>query len=334
MDKICELAIIGAGPAGISMAVEARYADIPADRIIIFEKGQRHSWAIRAHYAPDKLVTENYKGYDVVPEGALEIKTLTKDDTIAYPERAVSEYEIQINYSETVSSIKKIDSGAFEIRTERGVYVANNCAIAIGILEKPNKPDYPLPRSLKLRIHHDIQAHILNDGDFLVVGGGDTAFERVAHLCGPGKNVTLSYRGMSIHRMCDENREALIDLERAGKVTILRNNNIAKVENASGKPKVTFSEDEFGTRIFDHIIYCLGGSAPVEFLKSAGIEVNKDMPVMGDGYETNVPGLFLIGDLSAGLNGGSVNWAFNSSHAAIRRITDKIISRIIETGEP
>ena len=334
MDRIYDLAIIGAGPAGISMAVEARYADIPAEGIIIFEKGSQHSWAIRVHYAPDKLVTENYKGYDVVPEGALGIKTLTKDESIAYLERAVSEYGIQINYSEAASSIKKVAGGAFEIRTERGVYIAGNCAIAIGILEKPNKPDYPLPRSLKPRIHHDIQSHILNDSDFLVVGGGDTAFERAAQLCGEGKNVTLSNRGSNFHRMCDENRQALQELERAGKVIVQRDSNIAKVENASGKPRVTFAEDEFGTKIFDHLIYCLGGSTPVEFLKSAGIEINKDMPVMGDGYETNVPGLFLIGDLSAGLKGGSVNWAFNSSHAAIRRITDKIISRIIETAEP
>jgi thioredoxin reductase (NADPH) len=328
MRRTYELAIIGAGPAGISMAVEARYADIPARRIIIFEKGSQHSWAIRQHYAPDKLVTENYKGYDVVPEGALGIKTLTKDDTLTYLERAVNEYAIRINYDEAVSSIKKTERGAFEIQTGRGQYLAKNCAIAIGILEKPNKPDYPLPRALKPRIHHDIPSHILQDSNFLVVGGGDTAFERASFLCQNSKNVTLSYRKAEFGRMCDENRHALLELESSGKITILRSSNIAKVEFASGKPKVTFAEETHVPAIFDHIIYCLGGSTPVEFLKSAGIEIDKDMPVMGDGYETNVPGLFLIGDLSAGLKGGSVNWAFNSSHAAIRRITDKIVARI------
>jgi thioredoxin reductase (NADPH) len=346
MRKIYELAIVGAGPAGISMAVEARYADIPADRIVIFEKGERHSRAIRVHYAADKLVTENYKGYDVVPEGALGIATITKDQTIEYLERAIAEYGLSINYGEGVISIKRLpgrngsrSNGPFEIRTDRlepaghGIYLANHCAIAIGILEKPNKPDYPLPRSLKPRIHHDIPPQSLKDIEFLVVGGGDTAFERAARLVGMGKNVTLSYRGGSFHRMCDDNSLALSEMEQAGKMKILRHSNIAKVEIAAGKPKVTFADSNNSVTIYDHLIYCLGGATPVGFLESAGVEIKGDMPVMSDSYETSVPGLFLIGDLSAGLKGGSVNWAFNSSHAAIRRITDKIISRVLETAK-
>ncbi len=332
MRKIYDLAIVGAGPAGISMAVEARYADIPAERIAIFEKGERHSHAIRVHYAHDKLVTENYKGYDVVPEGALGIATITKDQTIEYLDRAVAEHGLVINYGEGVTSIRRLPEGPFEIRTHRSLYRARYCAIAIGILEKPNKPDYPLPRSLKPRIQHDIPPQTLHDAEFLVVGGGDTAFERALRLIGAGKIVTLSYRGGSFHRMCDDNCRALLEMEQAGKVTILRHSNIAKVENAGGKPKVTFAGDAANPKIFDHIIYCLGGATPVGFLQASGVELKGDMPVLSDSYETSVPGLFLIGDLSAGLKGGSVNWAFNSAHAAIRRIIDKIIAPVVETN--
>jgi thioredoxin reductase (NADPH) len=329
MDKVYELAIVGAGPAGIALAVEARYADIPAERIAIFEKGGRHSHAIREHYAPDKLVTENYKGYDVVPEGALGIKTITKDQTIDYLERAIAEHGLVINYGEMVSAIRRGRDDVFEIRTNRDTYRAQHCAIAIGILEKPVKPDYPLPRSLKPRIHHDIPDQILKDNDFLVVGGGDTAFERAAHLCRMGKNVTLSYRGGQFTRLCDDNCAELLRLESEAKLRIMRGSNIAKVENAGGKPKVTFSEERFGVQVFDHIIYCLGGTTPAEFLKAAGIALDGDKPLIRDGYETDVPGLFLIGDLSAGLKGGSVNWAFNSAHAAARRITDRILARYV-----
>jgi thioredoxin reductase (NADPH) len=331
-DDMYDLAIIGAGPGGISMAVEARYADIAADRMIIFEKGSLHSWAIRQHYAADKLVTENYKGYDVVPEGALGIKTISKDETISYLERAINEHDLRINYDETVTAIRRSEEGWFEIRSERGSYRAGNCAIAIGILEKPNKPDYRLPRSLKMRIHHDIPSEIIKDNTFLVVGGGDTAFERASYLCRIFKKVTLSYRQSKFTRMSDENAMALLELETDGRLEIHRPSNIIKVDIASGKPKVTFAEEGPEARVFDHIIYCLGGTTPEGFLKGAGIEFEGETPVIRDGYETNVPGLFLIGDLSAGMKGGSVNWAFNSSHAAIRKITDKIIEQITESG--
>ena len=45
-----ELIIIGAGPAGISMAAEARSVGIPSEQILVLEKGPTHSWAIRKFY--------------------------------------------------------------------------------------------------------------------------------------------------------------------------------------------------------------------------------------------------------------------------------------------
>jgi thioredoxin reductase len=47
---------------------------------------------------------------------------------------------------------------------------------------------------------------------------------------------------------------------------------------------------------------------------------------MKDGFETSIPGLFLIGDLSAGRKGGSIISAFNSSHDAMKKICDSYLS--------
>jgi thioredoxin reductase (NADPH) len=325
-----EIAIIGGGPAGISMAVEARYADIPAEKILILEKGTMHSWAIRLHYPPDKMVLENYKGYDVMPEGALGISDLTKDDTLAYLSRAVSEHGLSINYGETVNSIHHDHECCFIIETPKGRYQSRNCAIAIGILDKPNKPEYKLPLSLKPKIHFTLGAKILEGFDYLVVGGGDTAAERANYLCGHGKNVTLSYRKNEFTRLSEQSLSAIAQLEHDGKLQILRGSNIKKVDNAKGKVSVTFAEEQYGNRQYDHIAYCLGGSTPVGFLKGVGIEFDGEAPVIRDGYETNIPGLFLIGDLSAGAKGGSVNWAFNSAHAAMRKICDRYLQKISE----
>ena len=325
-----EIAIIGGGPAGISMAVEARYADIPAEKIMILEKGTQHSWAIRLHYPPDKMVLENYKGFDVMPEGALGIGDLTKDDTLAYLSRAITEHGLTVNYKEPVVSIHHDPQCCFIIQTSKSQYQARNCAIAIGILDKPNRPEYKLPLSLKPKTHFLLGDNILNGTDYLVVGGGDTAAERANYLCKHGKNVTLSYRKSEFARMSEESLDAITQLEQDGKLLILRGSNIKKVDNARGKVSVTFSEELYGNRQYDHIVYCLGGSTPVGFLKGIGIEFDGGAPVIRDGYETNIPHLFLIGDLSAGLKGGSVNWAFNSAHAAMRKICDRYLQKIIE----
>ena len=47
-----EIIIIGAGPAGISMAVEAVNAGISNDKILILEKAEEHSFTIKKYY-PD-----------------------------------------------------------------------------------------------------------------------------------------------------------------------------------------------------------------------------------------------------------------------------------------
>jgi len=59
-----EMIIVGAGPAGISMAAEARNVGVSADQILVLEKGETHSWAIRKFYPASKVVLANYKGIE------------------------------------------------------------------------------------------------------------------------------------------------------------------------------------------------------------------------------------------------------------------------------
>ena len=48
-----EIIIIGAGPAGISMAVEAVNSGVDTEKILILEKAEEHSFTIRKFY-PEK----------------------------------------------------------------------------------------------------------------------------------------------------------------------------------------------------------------------------------------------------------------------------------------
>lgn len=49
-----DLVIIGAGPAGIALAAEARAVGHQPDRVLILEKGAQHNWAIRQFYPAQK----------------------------------------------------------------------------------------------------------------------------------------------------------------------------------------------------------------------------------------------------------------------------------------
>ncbi|HEY7515461.1 MAG TPA: FAD-dependent oxidoreductase, partial [Vicinamibacteria bacterium] len=144
----------------------------------------------------------------------------------------------------------------------------------------------------------------------------------------------LSYRRGEFSRMNRINRESLEALGRRGEVRLLLDSEIEGVRDREGLPEVAFAGG--GTEVFDYVVYALGGTAPHDFLRTLDIEFDGPEPVLGDGYETSVPGLFLLGDLSAGRKGGSINWAFNSANTAMRRICERHLggSNAVHEGAP
>jgi thioredoxin reductase (NADPH) len=313
------IVVIGAGPAGISMAVEARNAGIPASAILVLEKAHEHSFTLKKYYPESKLVTANYKGIDAVCTGVMCMPDLSKQQTISYLDRTLQEYGIAVRYGENVYKIFKHEGvQRFTVSTEKGELDTRVVVIAIGILGKPNKPEYALPRTLRQRLLFDVTSVQIQGARVLVVGGGDSASEYCQFLSQHGNNVTMSYRRTEFSRMNDINRESLQALVDRGAVELLLGSNIAAIKDTGGLPAVEFKES--GVRTFDYVVYALGGSTPENFLPTIGIAFNGGGPHLREGYETTVPGLFLVGDLSAGTKGGSIIWAFNSTNTAMKRI--------------
>lgn len=320
------IVIIGAGPAGISMAVESRAAGIPASDVLVLEKAREHSFAIRKYYPENKLVTANYKGFEAICTGTLCLADSSKHETLSYLDQSIRDHEVNVHYGETVWKIHQHEGRQlFTVMTDRGEYDAVVVAIAIGILGKPNKPSYPLPLSLTSRLLFEITSTEVKGARVLVVGGGDSASEYCQYLSQDGNDVTLSYRRPELTRMNDINRDSLLALAARGEARLLLGTDVAGIRDTGGRPEVTFG-GAVPPEVFDYVVFALGGSAPHDFLKVIGIEFDGPEPVLKEGYETSVPGMFLLGDLSAGRKGGSIIWAFNSANTAMKRICDRYLA--------
>src|SRR5262245_19987315 len=100
-----DLLVVGAGPAGISLAVEAREAGLAAEAVQVLEKSGEHSWSIRVLYPDAKLVTANYKGIDARCEGVLCLGDSSKDETLSYLDRKIAEYAVPVQYETEVFGI-------------------------------------------------------------------------------------------------------------------------------------------------------------------------------------------------------------------------------------
>jgi thioredoxin reductase (NADPH) len=313
-----DIVIIGAGPAGISLGAEAVTSGIPKSKVLILEKAQEHSWSIRKFYPDEKLVTANYKGVDASCKGVMCLLDSSKDETLTYLDKAIADFDLNIFYRSEVYEIEKLKSGYYIVKSNTGDYVTKTIAIAIGVLGKPNKPSYPIPAQIKPIVYFDVTTNHISKSDVLVVGGGDSASEYVQYLVEKGNNVTFSYRREEITRMNQINMDSLYALAKEGKVTLKLGTDIDSIEPCDGAIKVNFKNDE--PLIFEHIVYALGGTSPKAFLQGTGIKMTKEGPEVSSFFESSQEGIFLLGDISAGNKGGSINSAFNSAHDAMEEV--------------
>ncbi len=337
MSLIYDLLIIGAGPGGISLAVEAEKVGIHPDKLLIIEKSPEHSWTIRTLYHDSKKVTPNYKGLEPQCRGVMCLNhTLSKENYLSFVDQTIQTLHTPIHYNEEVQKIESMESQnspLFLVHTTVQTYQSKLVGIATGVFSRPKKPDYTIPAIIKKRIHFDVgQLSSLKDPQrIMIVGGGDTASEFVQYFVEKGHQVSLSYRQGSFFRMNDINHASLLKLAELKKVNILYEHDISELESGtSNAVKVHFKNGKSSVTV-DHIVYALGGSTPRAFLEAMGIQFEENTPLHFDGGETNVPGLFITGDLRMGLKGGSILTAYNSSNESISKICDKYLNCRIGT---
>ncbi|URA11099.1 NAD(P)-binding domain-containing protein [Thermospira aquatica] len=320
-----DVVIVGAGPAGISVAVEAVEAGIPRENILILEKEKEHAFTIKKFYPEAKLVTANYKGMEPRCEGILCMTDLPKSEVVDFLDQTIARYQLPVHYEEQVYAIHEDpERKLFVVRTSRDSYETRIVVIAIGVLGRPNRPNYPIPSSLSERVFFDVTSHRIENQRVLVVGGGDSAAEYVQYLLQFHNTITMSYRRDSFERMNQINRRTIEELARLGMIEVRYNSNIRSLEDFKGKPLVHFVEPPTPVE-YDAVVYALGGSSPKNFLESIGIAFDGVQPLVNENGETNVPGIFLVGDLIHFPRGGSIITAFNSARKAMEAICDKYL---------
>lgn len=317
-NSLYDMVIVGAGPAGISLAVEAIKAKVPQENIVVLEKFENHSWSIRKFYPEDKLVTANYKGNDVKCQGNLCLLDSTKTETLDYLSDAIRCHHLDVRYNHRVDEIKKLKNGQYIVCSNDECFVTKTIGIAIGVLGKPNRPDYPIPSNISKNVFFDVTSKKFENESILVVGGGDSASEYCQFLANKNNKVTLSYRKDQFLRMNDINRNYIESLNDQNKVNLLLSSNIAELKKDNDRIRVQFTEHD--DMVVDSIIFALGGTTPRNFLEGIGIKMTKEGPEVSDFFEAKHEGIFVLGDLTAGKSGGSINVAFNSSHKAIKEV--------------
>jgi thioredoxin reductase (NADPH) len=312
--KTLAVGIIGAGPAGIASGVECKGNGI--SNILIYEKESKFCSTIRKLYPPGKKVDKDYKGSIASSEGICSFEIETKEEFLKRIKKYINDYSLAIKYDTEINGLERKGDLYILKAGTLAVAEAHILIIATGVFDKPKKPSYPIPKEVKDKVFFELPKELPEGEKILIVGGGNTAAELACLLAGKC-DVSLSYRRPKFFRINEENLKELE--KRKEYINFFLGSEIKALESDNKAVKVFFNDGH--SESFSKIFYCLGGSTPKNFLERMGINFLDNMPMIDEFGESNLERVFLVGDIA--VKRGSIMYAFNSAHKAVKRILEK-----------
>ncbi len=172
INKVIDVIIIGAGPAGFACAIQLKRHKIDS---MVFEKDEIGGLLKNAN------LVENYPGFPNGISGNKFVKLLKKQS---------KNNNINVKH-EAVENVEFVNN-AFNVKTNKKVYHSKYLVIASGT--KPILPKVPI-------LHEDIQDKVLFDvykmgqiehKNIAIIGAGDCAFDYALNLCAKNNVIILN----------------------------------------------------------------------------------------------------------------------------------------------
>ncbi|WLV23459.1 YpdA family putative bacillithiol disulfide reductase [Aciduricibacillus chroicocephali] len=293
--------IIGAGPCGMSAAIELQNQGIDP---LIIEKGNIAETIYR--YPTHQTFFSSSEKLEI---GNVAFITASQKpvrlDALAYYRSVAMRKELCVRNYEKVLTIQK-NENLFEVLTDQRTYLTENCIVATGYYGQPNMLNIP-GEDLPKVSHYFKEAHPYYQKDVVVIGGKNSAVDAAIELHKAGARVTVLYRGSeyspSVKPWILPLLESLVE---KGEVTFIFNAEPTSISDQ----ELTFSVNGQTKTITNDFVFAMTGYHPdYNLLKSAGVEIDKvtGSPVHSEEtYETNVPGLYIAGVVAAGYNNNSI----------------------------
>jgi thioredoxin reductase (NADPH) len=273
-----DVVIVGGGPGGLTAGI---YAMRAALKTILLEK------AVAGGQVALSDGVENYPGFESITGYELSQKFLQHAQS--YGMEFVQEEVVAVEPGLDFHSIKLADGNV--LKTHTVILASGGSPRKLGV---PGEDEY---YGKGVSYCGVCDGFFFKDKTVVVAGGGDTAAEEALYLAKLAKQVYL------VHRR-DALRASMILQQRVKdecKIEILWNTIVTEIKaNKEGVNAVSLQDTQTGEQreLSTDGIFIFIGFLPNNQLVPAGIKMNADgYVVTNEKCETNMPGIYVVGDL-------------------------------------
>ena len=216
----------------------------------------------------------------------------------------IKQFEPGFTLGERAETIEKQEDGSFIVTSNKGTRIhASVVAIAGGL--GSFEPRKPLIEDIEFYENKGIKYFIKNPEKFrdkrvVISGGGDSALDWSIFLSNIASEVTLIHRRNEFRGALDS-VEKVQELKNAGKIKMITPGEVIGLNGAEHLESVVVDEDGAHRTIpTDYFIPLFGLTPKLGPIGHWGLEIEKNAIKVNNAldYQTNIPGIFAIGDVN------------------------------------
>ena len=287
-----DIIIIGAGPTGLFTVFEAGLLKLKCHLIdaLPIPGGQC------AEIYPKKPIYD-IPGFPEVLAGDL-VDNLMEQ---------IKPFSPGFTLGDRAETLDKLDDGTFLVTTSRGVkHNAPVVVIAGGLGSfEPRKPPIPSISNYEDKgVSYIIRdPEVYRDKSVVIAGGGDSALDWSIFLSNIAKEVSLVHRRKDFRGALDS-VEKVEELSKIGKINLITEAEVVDLQGENDLEAVVIrhkgSASEEEVKPTDHFIPLFGLSPKLGPIGDWGLEIEKNAIKVDNtyDYQTNIPGVYAIGDVN------------------------------------
>ncbi|MGZ5558876.1 MAG: NAD(P)-binding domain-containing protein [Methylobacter sp.] len=292
---VYRVAIVGAGPAGLSAAIRAAETGLSH---ILLEAESHLSNTIHRFQKGKYVMAEPVR---LPLRSSLAFEAGSRESILEAWSDEAARLEVNVRRNSPVSAIDR-QPGSFSVKLADGEIVyAETVILALGLQGQPNKLNIE-GEDLGFVDYHLNDPDEFDDQTVVVVGAGDSAIETALDLAEHNRVIVINRRD-DFYRAAAGNRNAILEAIADGRIECFYHSVPRLIEAQAGRARLEIeSSGKIEEIVCDKIIARLGASHPRAFLESCGIAFSDHeataLPVLDTRYQSNVEGLYVIGSLA------------------------------------